>query len=144
MDDSTDVPDTVINPVALPVWYISQSTKWKSERDVNLYYVQRLILPPSYLLLFQVFQPVYYFQLTVGNWMVIDSTRKNIWVLQKPLVPSKPPIVSHHHCAFTEWSNIPLCCLAQVFFDLHTLQLRWGEVRSSDVYGSSCPKFEFH
>lgn len=150
MDCFTDVPDRLINPVALPVWYISRSTKWKWEREVKLYYMQWLFfyfLSPLYIILFKILfsLTVYCFPLTGCHQQletVIDSTSKNIRVLRKPLV-----LTWTAHCF-----SLSLCIQRATFLYTAWLNCFWSlhiatEVRGSKVlrcYGSSWPKFEFH
>lgn len=127
MDGSTDVPDRVINPVALPVWYISQSTKWKWERDVNLYYIQWLLLPPSSLFLFQVFQPNCV--LFSAHERKLDDNWQN---LEEYLSPSKT-LGSHLNLLLFliiivhSQSGATFLCAAWLKYFLISTHCNWGE-----------------
>lgn len=83
MDSFTDVPDRAINPVASPVWYISQSSDRKWEPHFHSYRVQRLVF--VYIVSFWKIDKIANFLSQhdcQSNWL----TEKNVLVLQVTLV----------------------------------------------------------
>lgn len=116
MDGFTDEPDRAINPVASAgaARFPKRSMKM---RDANWYWDLFCSRRMSF--------PTFPVSFNAGECHLMDVTLKDRGSPSKtPRSSSNPSVVSYHRCAFTECTNIPLCSLAQGFFDLNTSRLR--------------------